>query len=105
MSIAIDYAPTPTARPTRHLYAVPTPKEPKSGLRLTRRGRIVVFLATLAAIILLGIALGDAGTATGHSAAPASTHPVTHSPGRTFWHIALAANAPDPTSPTVHGNN
>ncbi|MEO6471257.1 MAG: LysM domain-containing protein [Aeromicrobium sp.] len=96
MSIAIDYAQpsaaAQTERPTRHLYAVPAPHEPKSGLRLTRRGRIVVFLAALAAIVLMGITLGDSGTATGSAGAATPTHSVTVKAGETLWQIAVAAN-------------
>ncbi len=94
-TFALDYAPAARAAepaPTRYLRAVPTPRQTQSGLRLTRRGRVVLFLAALAAIILLGITLGDSTAATNHSGTPAATHSVTVKAGQTLWQIAVAAN-------------
>lgn len=92
MSItALEYLPT-TAGSARHLFAVPAPRETQAGLRLTRRGRIVLFLAALAAIILLGITLGDSTIATSQSGTPAASHTITVKAGETLWQIAAEAN-------------
>lgn len=94
-TIALDYAP---AAPTtvrsmqRHLYVVPTPRTQRPVIRLTRRGRIVMVLVALTAIIGLGITLGDSTAATSRSGAPAAHHMVTVKSGQTLWSIAVAAN-------------
>lgn len=82
----------PSDSRSRHLYAVPAPRPTRSGLRLTRRGRIVLFLAALAAIVLLGVTLGDSTVATGQSGTPAATQTITVKAGETLWQIATAAN-------------
>ena len=90
-TIAVDYAPVRPPR-QRHLHAVPAPRQTRSGLRLTRRGRMAVFLAALAAIILMGITLGDSTAATGHAGTPVASKTVTVKAGQTLWEIAVAAN-------------
>lgn len=90
--LALDHTHATPRTTTRHLHAVPAPRQTRSGLRLTRRGRIVVFLAALAAIILLGVTLGDSTTATSQSGTPAATHTITVKAGETLWQIAAAAN-------------
>ncbi len=60
----------------------------RPGVRLTRRGRVVVFLAALS--LVLGAALLFAGGAvgTGEAGPPPATETVQVAPGDTLWGIA-----------------
>ena len=60
----------------------------RPGVRLTRRGRVVVFLAALS--LVLGAALLFAGGAvgTGEAGTPPATETVQVAPGDTLWGIA-----------------
>ena len=63
-------------------------------LRLTRRGRIVIVLAMLLALVVAGFTLGRASS---QAAGPAAHRPlptVTVAPGETLWQIAARV---DPT--------
>ena len=97
-SIAFDHStgfkssPSRTsARPTRHLAAVPdltaTPV-----LRLTRRGKAVVFTISLAIIAVLVIMFGSSTLAGDQAGALPDTTTVTVLPGNTLWEIAADAN-------------
>ncbi|MGZ8718703.1 MAG: LysM peptidoglycan-binding domain-containing protein [Aeromicrobium sp.] len=91
-TIAVTYgnAPTRQAR-QRHLYAVPAPtKQP--GLRLTRRGRVVLFLVAIAVVLLMGVTFGGSTAATDQSGLPVAAQTITLKPGQTLWDIAVAAN-------------
>jgi LysM repeat protein len=61
-------------------------------LRLTRRGRLTIFLATVAALVVLAVALGSTTVATDEPGAPVPATTVTVLPGQTLWDIAVAAN-------------
>jgi len=59
----------------------------QGGVRLTRRGRLVVVLATLFVLMVAGFTLGRASSqAAGPAARPLPT--VTVAPGETLWQIA-----------------
>ena len=60
----------------------------RSAIRLTRRGRLVVFLTSL--FLVLGVAFMLAGGAvgTGEAGQPAPTEIVQVAPGDTLWGIA-----------------
>ena len=66
----------------------PAPVRVRSAVRLTRRGRLVVFLTSL--LVVLGVAFMLAGGAVGTDAAgePAPTQVVQVAPGDTLWAIA-----------------
>jgi Tfp pilus assembly protein FimV len=68
------------------------------GLRLTRRGRLVVFLTFLAAALaLLVFAVSDAATGSGEVGRPVPVTMVTVETGDTLWSIATrAAPGEDP---------
>lgn len=71
------------ARPVRG--AVPArPSE----VRLTRRGRLVVFLASLALVLGASVAFGSWSVATDESGEPPATEIVQVTPGQTLWGIA-----------------
>jgi Tfp pilus assembly protein FimV len=64
------------------------PARARSTVRLTRRGRLVVFVTSL--FLVLGVALMFAGGAvgTGEAGQPAPTEVVQVAPGDTLWGIA-----------------
>ena len=75
---------TMTLTPTRVL----TPRRPagrRSTVRLTRRGRAVVFLLGLSVALLVGFVLASGSTATER---PESTTVIQVGPGETLWDIA-----------------
>ncbi len=77
---------TITAAPlTFPTYAV----RPRSGVRLTRRGRVVVFALALAFVLAVGMFLGASSVATGEDGgAPTPTERLVIAPGDTLWAIA-----------------
>ncbi len=94
-SIAIGY---PSAihssrplREQRHLHAVVDPTGPRP-VRLTRRGRLAIFVAAIATLLLLGVTLGGSTAATDQSGMPAATQTITVKAGQTLWQIAAVAN-------------
>jgi Tfp pilus assembly protein FimV len=78
-----------TIAPTRASQARRRPA-PRSTVRLTRRGRVVVFVATLLALLAVGlIGAGLSGAAT--HGGRLQTHAVLVQPGDTLWDIASQA--------------
>lgn len=57
-------------------------------LRLTRRGRAVVFVAAVLAAVAIGLFVAAGSAATETPAAVAPTEVVTVAPGETLWGIA-----------------
>lgn len=67
-----------------------------SSVRLTRRGRVVVVMLTLAVVLAVGFALASRSVATDHPGRPQQVRMVTVAPGETLWDIAAdAAGAGD----------
>lgn len=83
--MALAYAPAPalSARPCRATRA------PRSGLVLTRRGRLAIVL--LAAIALLALAPWRAIASTPAGTVPTGWAAVTVAPGDTLWEYAESA--------------
>lgn len=79
-------------------WAPARPRGRRRALRLTRRGRLVVFLAfLLAALAVLVLALSGAATGSGERGRPAAVKVVQVEPGDTLWGIATrAAPGEDP---------
>jgi hypothetical protein len=67
------------------------PARARSTVRLTRRGRVVVFVAGLVALLTLGLLIANGAGAALHSGEPESTHPVVVAPGDTLWDLASGA--------------
>jgi hypothetical protein len=79
----------------RHLSVVPTPAEPFSRepeLRLTRRGRLAMFISTVLMLGVLGVILGSTTVATDEPGAPVPATMVVVEPGQTLWDLAAEAN-------------
>jgi hypothetical protein len=79
----------------RHLAVVPTEtgrevNEPE--MRLTRRGRLAMFLSTLLTLGVLGVILGSTTVATDEPGAPVPAAMVVVEPGQTLWDLAAKAN-------------
>ena len=69
--------------------AAPPPRSGGPGsVRLTRRGRVVVVLLALTAVLLVGFVLASGSVATDEPGTPAPTRVVQVGPGDTLWAIA-----------------
>jgi LysM repeat protein len=81
----------PIAAPPARLRAA-APREDRSGeLRLTRRGRIVVFVLGLLVLLGVGLALAAGSMATPEPGAAEPTTVITVGTGDTLWDIAAEA--------------
>ncbi|GAA1732838.1 LysM domain-containing protein [Aeromicrobium alkaliterrae] len=102
----IDFAPytrdTEQAR-ERHLALVPHAAAPvrsaavarpaaQPGLRLTRRGRVLLTILALAVVTALMVVFGSGTAATSDASAITGTTTITVQPGQTLWSIAGEAN-------------
>ena len=76
LSLAPAFVPTATAR------------RPRSTVRLTRRGRLVVFLTSLLVVLSAAFVLAGGAVGTGEAGQPAPTEIVQVAPGDTLWGIA-----------------
>lgn len=74
--------------PSRTLRLVPAPTR----LKLTRRGRLVVFSVALVLVLGAFVLLGSQVIATDRTGTPVQTISVTVQPGQTLWDIAAEAN-------------
>lgn len=66
---------------------------PRGGVRLTRRGRLVVVALALAVVAAVVVAFASGSAATDAASGPAQVRVVTVAPGDTLW--ALAGEAAD----------
>ena len=81
-----------TPRPARVRAPRPAGPGPRmSTIRLTRRGRIVVFVVGLVALLCLGLLVSNGAGAASRGGTPESTHVVVVEPGDTLWHLASQA--------------
>lgn len=83
-----ETAPPVAPRPAQRTAQRTAPARRPAQVRLTRRGRLMVFLASLAAVLALGIALGAGSVASEEPGTPAPTRTVVVGPGDTLWGIA-----------------
>ena len=81
-------APVRAARPTR-------PARSRSTVRLTRRGRVVVFVAGLLLLLGMGLLISNGAGAALHAGTPESTHSIVVAPGDTLWELASEAAGAD----------
>jgi peptidoglycan/LPS O-acetylase OafA/YrhL len=80
-------------RPRACVTARP-PAAPRTAVRLTRRGRLVVVLAVLALALAVLTAFGPHSAATGEVGVPVQTRTVEVGAGDTLWGIASRVAAP-----------
>jgi LysM repeat protein len=88
--LELEYAQPGRVRP--QLQLVPDLPEAPRQLRLTRRGRLTIFLATVLALVVLAVVLGSTTVATDEPGAPVPATTTTVLPGQTLWDLAVAAN-------------
>lgn len=81
-------AATVSSRPAATVTSRPGPA------RLTRRGRLVVTLVFLGAVLLTAVAFGARSAATGDAGSPVPTRMVQVGPGDTLWGIASQVAGP-----------
>ena len=79
---------TLTIEPLFKPVTLPVTGPRPSQVRLTRRGRVVVFLFSLVLAFSIGILVAAGSVATGKAGTPEPTRVVTVSTGDTLWGIA-----------------
>ena len=67
---------------------IPTDASARSTVRLTRRGRLVVFLTSLLLVLSAAFVLAGGAVGTGEAGQPEPTEIVQVAPGDTLWGIA-----------------
>ena len=88
--LELEYAQPTALRP--QLSLVPDLPRTPPQLRLTRRGRLTIFLGAVLALIVLAVALGSTTVATDEPGTPVPATTRTVLPGQTLWDLAVAAN-------------
>jgi len=73
------------------MFTASHPARPRSAVRLTRRGRVVVVLLALMAVLAVGLVVASGSVATGEAGTPEPTAVVMVGPGDTLWDIASVA--------------
>jgi hypothetical protein len=87
MSPAYDVRPRPASERAAERWSG---AQRRGQVRLTRRGRLVVFLLALAFVLAMGILLGARSIATGEAGQDQPTRVVMVDEGETLWDIAAA---------------
>ncbi len=77
----------PAFQPVSQKVALRRPA-PRSQVRLTRRGRVVVLLASLVIAFAVGVFVAAGSVATGEAGTPEPTKVITVGSGDTLWAIA-----------------
>jgi hypothetical protein len=80
--------PRPASDPARALRVVSAPAAPRGEVRLTRRGRFVVFVAALLFVLGAALFLGATSVATNDAGTDQPTRAVMVGEGDTLWAIA-----------------
>ncbi len=74
----------------------------RSSVRLTRRGRLLVFVSVLLMLLAAAVAVGSSVVATSGAGEPMQVRTVTVQPGQTLWDIALASGVGGDPRDAVH---
>ena len=90
----------PQALP-RQSHTVRARPQARSQVRLTRRGRLAVFLGALLVVLALGVFWGAGSVATERQGTPEPTEVVMVGEGETLWDIAAAASTDGDTGAMV----
>lgn len=80
----------------------PRSARPAAPVRLTRRGRIVLTVLFLAALLVAFAAFGPHSAATGEAGTPVPTRTVQVGQGDTMWEIASQVAEPGQVREMVH---
>ncbi|WP_107764635.1 LysM peptidoglycan-binding domain-containing protein [Nocardioides terrigena] len=80
ITVSPAFAPTRSSRTAR--------TSSRSSVRLTRRGRVVVLLASLALVLMAGFFLGSVAVGTNEAGQAPATEIVMVEPGQSLWSIA-----------------
>ena len=80
----------PSSSTYRSPSAVRRADQASGAVRLTRRGRVVLFLVALTTVLVVGFFLGAGSVATGERGTSPATEIVMVQPGETLWDIASA---------------
>lgn len=92
---------TPTRAAGRDPRRVHRPRG-RAGVRLTRRGRVVVVVLLLAVVLAVLTVFGSRSAASGEAGLPVPTRTVEVGPGDTLWGIASDVAAPGEVRQVVH---
>lgn len=85
----ISFAPTFDVRPARTVRPTRSTAAPAGQLRLTRRGRLVLFVgALLVAFALAFVVMGGSSASPESAGSPTATERIVVAPGQTLWQIA-----------------
>ena len=82
-----EFATVHELRPSRPTAARQA-QRPRGEVRLTRRGRVVVFIAALLLVLAAGVLFGSGSVATDEAGTPAPTEIVMVGEGDTLWGLA-----------------
>ncbi|WP_082600351.1 LysM peptidoglycan-binding domain-containing protein [Nocardioides sp. Soil777] len=80
ITVSPAFAPTRSSRTAR--------TSSRSAVRLTRRGRVVVLMASLALVLMAGFFLGSVAVGTNEAGQTPATEIVMVEPGQSLWSIA-----------------
>ncbi len=80
ITVSPAFAPTRSSRTAR--------SSSRSSVRLTRRGRVVVLMASLALVLMAGFFLGSVAVGTNEAGQAPATEIVMVEPGQSLWSIA-----------------
>ncbi|GAA0625516.1 hypothetical protein GCM10009547_31050 [Sporichthya brevicatena] len=98
----LHLVPTPTAAELEDLVARPASAASAAPLRLTRRGRLVVVVLFLGALLAGGVLFGSTSTRASGEAGPARTYEyLVVQPGDTLWGIAKQVAPNDDPRATI----
>ncbi len=97
---AVRRRPAPAA--TRSSVRSSVQSSGRSSVRLTRRGRLLIFVSVLLMLLATAVAVGSSVVATSGAGEPIQVRTVTVQPGQTLWDIALASGVGGDPRDAVH---
>lgn len=87
-SVPAQRVPAQRGTPDARIRGRRSAPAPQGGVRLTRRGRVVVTLFLLALVLAAAVLLGGTSVATGDAGADVPTRTIVVGEGDTLWEIA-----------------
>lgn len=80
---------------------IPTSIPTRPEVRLTRRGRLVIFAAALVALLALGLSIAGVSGAADRAGEPVPTETIVVATGETLWDISVAAAEATPEEESI----